>query len=53
LGKPIFDKVRAAITTVAKEKGYNYVMDTSQIDLIVSPPADDMMAAVKLKLGLK
>jgi len=53
LTKPLVDKARAAIAAVAKEKGYAYVLNSSQTDLIVSPDADDMMAAVKLKLGLK
>ncbi|MDB5146610.1 MAG: OmpH family outer membrane protein [Mucilaginibacter sp.] len=53
LGKPIIDKVSTAVQAVAKEKGYAYVLDSSQVSLIVSPPGDDMMAAVKLKLGLK
>lgn len=53
LTKPLIDKARTAISTVAKEKGYTYVLNTSQTDLIVSPPADDLLAAVKLKLGLK
>lgn len=53
LSKPLFDKVRGAIQTVAKEKGYSYVFDTSTTELLVSPPADDLMVAVKTKLGLK
>ncbi len=53
LSKPLFDKVRGAIQAVAKEKGYNYVFDTSQTDLLVSPETDNLLAAVKLKLGLK
>lgn len=53
LSKPLFDKVRAAIAEVAKEKGYTYVLDSSQTDLIVSPPGDDLMDAVKAKLGVK
>jgi len=53
LGKPLFDKVRLAISTVAKEKGYAYVIDSSQNELLVSPDADDLMAAVKVKLGIK
>ena len=51
--KPLFDKVRAAITAVAKEKGYGYVINTSQTELLVAPDADNLLAAVKLKLGLK
>ncbi|HZX58172.1 MAG TPA: OmpH family outer membrane protein [Mucilaginibacter sp.] len=53
LSKPLFDKVRAAVAQVGKEKGYTYVFDTSQTDFIVSPPGDDLMAAVKAKLGIK
>ena len=53
LTKPLVDKARAAIAVVAKEKGYSYVLNSSQTDLIVAPDADDLMAAVKLKLGLK
>jgi outer membrane protein len=51
--KPLTDKVRAAITQVAKEKGYSYVLDSSQVELIVSPPGDDMMEPVKAALGIK
>jgi outer membrane protein len=53
LGKPIIEKVRAAAAQVAKEKGYAYVINSSQTDLIVSPPSDDLLVAVKAKLGLK
>ena len=51
--KPLTDKVRAAITAVAAAKGYAYVLDSSQIELIVSPAGDDLMASVKTKLGLQ
>ncbi|HTK22054.1 MAG TPA: OmpH family outer membrane protein [Mucilaginibacter sp.] len=53
LGKPIIEKVRAAVAQVAKEKGYTYVINSSQTDLVVSPPGDDLAAEVKAKLGLK
>jgi len=53
LSKPLIDKVKAAITDVAKEKGYGYVLNATQTDLLVSPAADDLGAAVKLKLGIK
>jgi outer membrane protein len=53
LSKPVVDKATAAINAVAKEKGYAYVLDSSQTNLIVSPAGDDLLAAVKLKLGLK
>lgn len=51
--KPLLEKAKLAIETVAKEKGYSYVLDSSTTALLVAPPADDMMAAVKLKMGLK
>jgi len=53
LSKPLIDQIKAAVTAVAKEKGYNYVLDSGQVTLIVAPEGDDLMAAVKLKLGLK
>jgi outer membrane protein len=53
LMKPVADKVRGAISAVAKEKGYAYVLDSSQVDLIVAPPTDNMQASVKAKLGIK
>ncbi|MBV8390385.1 MAG: OmpH family outer membrane protein [Mucilaginibacter sp.] len=53
LGKPIIEKVRAAVAQVAKEKGYAYVINSSQTDLVVSPTGDDLAAEVKAKLGLK
>jgi len=51
LTKPLLDQLRAAINAVAKEKGYNYVLDSSTTEMLVSPDADDLMAAVKAKLG--
>jgi len=53
LFKPLSDKARTAIEAVAKEKGYAYVINSNQTQLLVSPEADDLTAAVKLKLGLK
>lgn len=51
--KPLTDKVRAAITAVAAEKGYAYVLDSGQVELLVSPPGDNLLAPVKAKLGLQ
>jgi outer membrane protein len=54
LSKPMIDKAKAAVTEVAKEKGYTYVLDSSQgAALLVSPDADDLLASVKVKLGVK
>jgi outer membrane protein len=48
---PITKKAMDAIQAVAKENGYAYVISKDQ--LLVSPPADDILALVKKKLGLK
>ena len=48
---PIQKKALEAIQTVAKENGYAYVISKDQ--LLVSPPADDLLPLVKKKLGLK
>lgn len=53
LTKPLIEKVRTAVANVAKEKGYTYVLNSSQTDLIVAPEGDNLLAAVKLKLGIK
>ncbi|WP_462266240.1 OmpH/Skp family outer membrane protein [Mucilaginibacter sp.] len=53
LMKPVADKVRTAINAVAKEKGYAYVLDSSQIDLIVAPATDNIQVPVRARLGLK
>jgi outer membrane protein len=53
LGEPITNKARKAVQDVAKEKGYKYVLDTSMSMVLYSDPADDIMALVKAKLGIK
>jgi outer membrane protein len=53
LMKPLLDKTKAAINDVAKEKGYTYVFDTTATGILVMPPGDDLLPAVKLKLGIK
>lgn len=53
LFKPILDKARDAIQTVAKEKGYSMVLDNSTGVLLYSLPADDLFDPVKKKLGIK
>jgi len=52
--KPLSDKARAAINSVAKEKGIAYVLDSSQgSPLLVSNEGTDLMVPVKAKLGIK
>lgn len=51
--KPINDKAQAAIEAVAKEKGYSYILDTNAGGIIYALPGDNIIDAVKLKLGIK
>jgi len=54
LYSPVLKKAEDAIKAVAKENNYSYVFDTSAGAVIYFPPdADDLMALVKKKLGLK
>ena len=48
--KPILDKAKQAIESVAKEQGFVYVLDASS--LIVAN-GTDLLPAVKTKLGIK
>ena|ERR1700742_3877691 len=48
---PLQKKAMDAVSAVAKESGYAYVLPKEQ--LLVSPPADDILPLVKKKLGLK
>lgn len=54
LYKIITDKVKNAINTVAKEGGYDYVLDYSELGgtLIYANSSKDITAKVKTKLGL-
>lgn len=51
LSLPLQRKLQAAIQEVAKENGYAYVFPREA--LLVMPPADDIGALVKKKLGVK
>ena len=48
---PIQKKAIDNIKLVAKEGGYSYVFEAGS--LLVSPPADDILPAVKKKMGIK
>lgn len=50
---PLRVKALDAIKAIAKEKGYTYVIDEASSSLLVSPPGDDLLPAVKTKLGIK
>lgn len=52
--KPIVEKARKAINEVSKAGGYLMVFDSSVFNAILfAQPADDLMPAVKTKLGIK
>ena len=48
---PIYNKVGTALRTVAKEKGYAYVLNKDVF--LVAPDGDDLLPAVAAKLGVK
>ncbi|MEN9338740.1 MAG: hypothetical protein RIQ62_52 [Bacteroidota bacterium] len=50
---PINKKAQAAIESVAQEKGYTYIMDTSAGAILYAKPEDNILSAVKVKLGIK
>ena len=51
--QPLLEKVRAAISEVAKANGYSYVMETSEgSGVIYSDPKFDLLPLVKAKLSL-
>jgi outer membrane protein len=50
---PILKKAETAIKDLAKEKGYSYIFDTSAGTVLYAQDSDNLMAAVKTKLGLK
>ncbi len=54
LMKPILDKANKAISDVARENKFTYVLDSTQgIILYMGTDAIDLMPLVKKKLGLK
>ena len=50
---PVRTKALDAIKTVAKERGYTYVIDDASTILLVMPPGDNLLPMVKTKLGIK
>ena len=50
---PLRTKALDAISLIAKEKNYTYVIDNSSGVLLVMPPGDDLLPLVKTKLGIK
>lgn len=52
LVQPILEKAKAAILKVANEQGYEYVIDSSNGALLVSPHNKDILNLVAAKLGI-
>ncbi len=50
--QPVFKKAEDAVKTVAKEKGFAYVFDISQPGVVYFDGGEDLLAAVKTKLGI-
>ncbi len=53
LTAPVIEKARTAVKDVAKENGYTFIFNSTEGLLLYSETADDIMALVKKKLGLK
>jgi len=54
LMQPIIQKVKDAVTKVAKDKGYSYIFDTSTGVLLYWPEnSDDIFPLVKKELGIQ
>lgn len=50
--KPIIDKAKKAINDVAKDKGYDYILDTGLGMVLYASDSEDILPLVKKKLGL-
>jgi outer membrane protein len=53
LKKPILEKVKAAINKVAKAKGYEFVLDSTNGSGVLVADGPDLLNDVKKELGLK
>jgi outer membrane protein len=53
LYKPLLDKVSDAIKTYGKENGYTMIFDSSLGSILHAADGDNLMVALKAKLGVK
>jgi len=53
LFNPLIEKVKNAITEVAKENNYNYILDVGTGAVLFYDNGDDVLPLVKKKLGIK
>lgn len=51
LVKPLQDKIRASITKVGKAKGFQYILNSSDVSLVLLADGPDLTADVKKDLG--
>jgi len=51
--QPLIDQAKRAISDVAKEQGYTYVLNNIEDVVLFSTPANNLMAPVKKKLGIE
>ena len=51
--KPIVEKAQKAVSDVATEKGFKYVMDSSPGKGLIVFEGEDLMPSVKTKLGIQ
>jgi len=50
--KPILDKIDDAIKAEGKEGGYTFIFDSSVSGLLYVPQGDDLLEAIKKRLGV-
>ena len=53
LYKPIVEEAQKAIKEIATAKGYQYVLDSSPGKGLIVYTGEDLLVAVKTKLGIK
>ncbi len=53
LFNPLIDKVKSAISDVARENKYNYIFDVGTGALVYYETGDNVISLVKAKLGIK
>lgn len=50
---PLFKKINDAVSEIAKSKGYSVVFDSGVTPFVYKNESDDILPALKLKLGVK
>ncbi len=51
--QPLIDEARQAVSEVAKELGYTYILNAIEDVILFSEPTDDLMPHIKAKLGIE